>query len=241
MVHEEGFFTRWKSYFPGSGSRAVGHRTLREGEKSLQEMIGGDRLLYPPRFSKVHGPRVFWTWRECRCGGCHKLVCWQYQFQKWRVRDLLNVLSAHWTRARNAPTSYIYIYIYIRLLEVVLALLFFSFFSTFIYFSYRALLLFNRAVNGFLNGTKIILRGVAGDGKIIIPLKFRFRRFSFFLLILSEYGTTNERWKKYYENCKISWESGKRTVWTNSLNRVMIIIIIIIIHKLHSLWKNSPG
>lgn len=214
MVHEEGFFTRWKSYFPGSGSRAVGHRTLREGEKSLQEMIGGDRLLYPPRFSKVHGPRVFWTWRECRCGGCHKLVCWQYQFQKWRVRDLLNVLSAHWTRARNAPTSYIYIYI--RLLEVVLALLFFSFFSTFIYFSYRALLLFNRAVNGFLNGTKIILRGVAGDGKIIIPLKFRFRRFSFFLLILSEYGTTNERWKKYYENCKISWESRKRTVWTNS-------------------------
>lgn len=201
-------------------------------------MIGGDRLLYPPRFSKVH----VYSERDASAvaAGVISLFADSINFRN-------GVCAIYWTcfppigPALGTLPLRIYIYIYIRLLEVVLALLFFSFFSTFIYFSYRALLLFNRAVNGFLNGTKIILRGVAGDGKIIIPLKFRFRRFSFFLLILSEYGTTNERWKKYYENCKISWESGKRTVWTNSLNRVMIIIIIIIIHKLHSLWKNSPG
>lgn len=88
------------------------------------------------------------------------------------MRDLLNVLSAHWTRARNAPISYIYPLARDRSRAVIFLFLF-----IFLILLCRSLIARLRAVN-VLNGTKIISRRATADEKLLFH-EILIRHFSF--------------------------------------------------------------
>lgn len=88
------------------------------------------------------------------------------------MRDLLNVLSAHWTRARNAPISYIYPLARDRSRAVIFLFLF-----IFLILLCRSLIVRLRAVN-VLNGTKIISRRATADEKLLFH-EILIRHFSF--------------------------------------------------------------
>lgn len=88
------------------------------------------------------------------------------------MRDLLNVLSAHWTRARNAPISYIYPLARDRSRAVIFLFLF-----IFLILLCRSLIARLRAVN-VLNGTKIISRRAMADEKLLFH-EILIRHFSF--------------------------------------------------------------